>query len=81
MTIFFLQYVSVNSNNIAVVTLQENNAILLIDLVTKMVTDSFTAGTVDLKKIDIDEEDVIDQSSTLYDVPREPDGVAWVDNE
>lgn len=75
------EYVAVNKDNIAVVTLQENNAIVLIDLASKSVINSFTAGTVDLENIDIDEEGVIDQSSSLTDVPREPDGVTWIDNK
>jgi len=75
------EYVDVNADNIAVVTLQENNAIVLIDCVSKTVIDSFTAGTVDLTNIDTEEEGVIDQSSSLTAVPREPDGVAWINKK
>lgn len=72
------EYVDVNGDNVAVVTLQENNAIVLIDLATLNVTNSFTAGTVDLENIDTEEEGVIDQTSSLEAVPREPDGVTWI---
>mmetsp|Transcript_47959 Transcript_47959/g.72547 ORF Transcript_47959/g.72547 Transcript_47959/m.72547 type:complete len:497 (-) Transcript_47959:1079-2569(-) len=74
------EFVAINKKNIAVVTLQENNAILLIDLATKTVSSSFTAGTVDLINIDIEEEDLIHMSASLNDVPREPDGVTFMGN-
>jgi len=73
------EYVSVNEDNVAVITLQENNAIVLIDLATLTITASFTAGTVDLENIDTEEEGVINQSASLEAVPREPDGVTWID--
>ena len=72
------EYVSINEDNIAVVTLQENNSIVLIDLNVPKVLTSFSAGTVDLKGIDTEEEGIIDPSSSLAAVPREPDGVAWI---
>jgi hypothetical protein len=74
------EFVSINEDNIAVVTLQENNGIVLIDCETKQVVGSFSAGSVDLTNIDTDEEDVIDQSSSQDGRPREPDGVTWLDS-
>ena len=75
------EYIDINSNNLAAVTLQENNAIVLIDLETKTVTKSFSAGTVDLNNIDTKEEGIIDQSSSLLNVPREPDGITFIGND
>ena len=73
------EYVDINDDNLAVVTLQENNAIVLIDLVTKTVTNSFSAGQVVLTNVDIIEEKaLIKQDATITSV-REPDGVAWAD--
>ena len=72
------EFVDINADNIVVVTLQENNAIVLIDCATAEVTKSFSAGTVSLENIDTDEEGIIDASSSLADVPREPDGVTWI---
>lgn len=72
------EFVSINDNNIAVVTLQENNALVLINLESLQVSSSFSAGTVDLTGIDIEEEDIIDQTSSLSDIPREPDGVVFM---
>lgn len=77
-----LEFVDINSDNIAVVTLQENNAIALVDLAEASVIDSFSAGTVDLAGVDATEEDaLISQTESLSDVPREPDGVTWLSNE
>lgn len=75
------EYVDINADNIAVVTLQENNHIVLVDLATAKVTTHFSAGTVDLTQIDTAEEDIITQTSSLTDVPREADGVTWIDTD
>jgi len=72
------EYVSINSQNVAVVTLQENNAIALVDLASGTVTKSFTAGVVNLTKVDATEPALIMQTESLSNVPREPDGVTWI---
>lgn len=74
------EFVDISSNNIAAVTLQENNGIVLIDLATATVIRSFSAGTVDLSGIDTVEEDpaIIDQTASLTAVPREPDGITFI---
>jgi hypothetical protein len=75
------EYVDINDKNIAVVTLQENNHIVLVDLRSGDVIDDFSAGSVDLNQIDTLENDLIEQNSALTSVPREPDGVSWVSND
>jgi len=75
------EYVDINNNNIAVVTLQENNHLALVNLTNGEVVNNFTAGTVDLTQVDIAEEDIISQTESLTNVPREPDGVAWINSE
>lgn len=74
------EYVDINKNNIAVVTLQENNHIALIDLTTSQITNHFSAGKQDLTNIDIAKDSLITLDSTLTDIPREPDGVSWINN-
>ncbi len=76
------EYVDINERNIAVVTLQENNHLVLVNLRNGKVINDFSAGSVDLKKIDTEEEDpaLISLTSSLTDVPREPDGVTWLNN-
>ncbi|MDT8398366.1 MAG: esterase-like activity of phytase family protein [Pseudomonadales bacterium] len=77
------EYVDINQNNVAVLTLQENNHIVLIDLPSGSVIQNFSAGTVDLTQIDTKEEDPasIKLNDTLLQIPREPDGVAWLNDE
>ena len=76
------EYVDINDNNIAVITLQENNHIVLVDLSTGQITNHFSAGSVDLTNIDATEEDAfINQVESLSGVVREPDGVTWLNND
>ena len=75
------EYVSINDNNVAVVTLQENNHIVLVDLATGQLTRDFSAGTVSLTQIDLTDAPRPNQVSlteSLSDRLREPDGVTWV---
>jgi hypothetical protein len=72
------EYVDINDKNIAVVTLQENNHLVLVDLPSGEVIHDFPAGTVDLDQIDTLENDLIELNSSLSAVPREPDGVVWL---
>ena len=72
------EYVTVNDRNQAAVTLQENNAIAVIDLPTRRVLRAFTAGTVDLSGVDAVEDGAIDPTGSLTGLPREPDGIAWI---
>ena len=75
------EFVDINSDNVAVVTLQENNHIALVDLATGVVTAHFPAGSVDLAAIDTEDDGVIAGTGSLAGVLREPDAVAWLDNE
>lgn len=76
------EYVDINSDNMAVVTLQENNHLVLVDLTTATVTNHFSAGSVSLTAIDTEEEDpaLVSLTGSQADIPREPDGVAWINN-
>lgn len=77
------EYVDINSNNIAAVTLQENNHIVLVNLVDGKIVTHFSAGSVDLDKIDVKEEApaLITTNGSLNAVAREPDGITWLSNE
>lgn len=72
------EFVAINEDNIAVVTLQENNGIVLVDLATLEITASFSAGTVTLEMVDVMEEGIINPTGMVKDYPREPDGVTWI---
>lgn len=75
------EFVDINAENIAVVTLQENNHIVLVDLTDGSIVNHFSAGSVNLTQVDATEENpaVISQGESINDVPREPDGVSWID--
>lgn len=72
------EFVDINDANQAVVTLQENNHIAVVDLATRSVVNDFSAGAVSLRRIDATEDDVISLTESLYDLAREPDAAAWV---
>ncbi|HEV7708783.1 MAG TPA: esterase-like activity of phytase family protein, partial [Asanoa sp.] len=73
------EYVSINSNDEAVVTLQENNHIAIIDLAKKKVIKDFSAGQVKLSGVDTVDDGTIAQDDSIT-VRREPDGVTWIDD-
>lgn len=76
------EYVAINDDNIAVVTLQENNHIALVDLKSAKVTTHFSAGSVTLDKVDLTDErpNRIALNETQANRLREPDGVTWISN-
>lgn len=74
------ELVKVNAQGIAVVTLQENNHIVLVDLAKRQVIQHFSAGAVDLKEIDRTRDGIINPSESAKGLLREPDAVAWLDN-
>ncbi|MBV1914055.1 MAG: esterase-like activity of phytase family protein [Pseudomonadales bacterium] len=75
------EYVDINEDNIAVVTLQENNHIILVDMTDGSIVNHFSAGGVDLNNIDIEKDSLINPTASLTNVLREPDGVNWVGNQ
>jgi hypothetical protein len=72
------EFVDINAANKAVVSMQENNHIAIVDLASGTVESDFSAGTVTLVGVDAVEDDYIALTDTLVDVPREPDAIAWV---
>ena len=74
------EFVDINADNLAVVTLQSNNHLVLVDLNTNTVTADFTAGLTNVDQIDATQGEIdrIEQTERLVGVVREPDGVAWI---
>lgn len=72
------EFVSINAENEVVVTMQENNHIVVLSSAGEVLS-HFFAGEVTLEGIDTIEEGalVFDQTIT---VPREPDSITWIDN-
>lgn len=75
------EFVDINSDNIAVVSLQENNGIVLVKLSDGSIVRSFSAGKVNLTGVDTRDDGIISLTETKMDVPREPDGVAWLSKD
>ncbi len=75
------EFVDVNAANVAAVTLQENNHVVLVDLASGRVTGHFSAGTVDLERIDADGDKVIAATGAKSGIKREPDAIGWLDTQ
>ena len=73
------EFVDVDDDDVAVVSLQENNHVAIVDLRTRRVVGDFDAGTVDLVGVDNVEDDLIIFRDDIDEIPREPDAIAWVD--
>ena len=75
------EYVSINSLNEVVVSLQENNHFAIVDGNSGEVTAHFSAGAVDLENIDVLDNGSLDFTGSQAGVLREPDSVKWIDDE
>ena len=75
-----VEFVDINANKEAVITLLENNHLAGVDLATGRVTANYTAGTVDLKNIDTEKNKIIELTGAKDGVAREPDSVQWLDD-
>lgn len=74
------EYVSINSRDEAVVSLQENNHLAIVSLRDKKVISHFTAGSVNLRYVDTLDDDKIELTGRIT-AEREPDGVAWITDD
>lgn len=75
------EFVDVNALGETVVTLQENNHMVVLDRAGKVVS-HFSAGAVTLENADLtDERGALNFTETQTDRKREPDAVKWIDND
>nr|BFE75693.1 hypothetical protein GCM10020092_089940 [Actinoplanes digitatis] len=74
------EYVSVNSRDEAIVSLQENNHLAIVSLAKRTVIRHFGAGTVTVPGVDTEDDDRISLTGTIT-AKREPDGVAWLTDD
>ena len=75
------EFVDFNAAGELVLTMQENNALAVIDAKAGTVTASFSAGSVDLENVDTEEEGAFTFDGSLSGVAREPDAVKWIDDD
>lgn len=75
------EFVDVNANGEIAVTLQENNAIIVLNA-DGSIQSQFSAGSVDLEGIDAtDERGALVFNESQPARLREPDGLQWIDND
>ncbi|MDA0662255.1 MAG: esterase-like activity of phytase family protein [Proteobacteria bacterium] len=74
------EFVSINSRNEIVVTLQENNHLVIIDGMSGKVTAHYPAGAVDLDGVDTKRDGALVFSDSIKGALREPDAVKWLDD-
>ncbi|MGA0539276.1 esterase-like activity of phytase family protein [Neotabrizicola sp. VNH66] len=71
------EYVDVNTAGEIVLTMQENNHIVVVGA-DGAISANFSAGTVDLDGIDTKKDGKLDFTGSMQGVTREPDGVKWI---
>ena len=74
------EYVDVNARGEIVVTLQENNHIVIIGADGR-VAGHFPAGQVDLEGVDLSDDGRLSFVEARAGIPREPDGVKWLGDD
>jgi len=75
------EFVDFNGNDEIVLTMQENNHIVLIDGKSAEVVGNFSAGVVSLDKIDTKSDGAYTFGGSKADLAREPDAVKWLDED
>lgn len=75
------EFVDFNSKNEIVITLQENNHLAIVDAASGKVTSHFSAGSVDVKNVDIKKDGALTFNNELKGLLREPDAVKWLDDD
>ncbi len=82
------EFVDINDQDLAVVTLQENNHLAVVDLKSGEVISHFSAGSTTVDSVDNTEEELgpqgnglISLTETVENRRREPDAVAWIDDD
>ena len=81
------EYVDINELNQAVVSLQENNHLVIVDLERAKVIEHFSAGSVMLERIDATADEIGPNEAGLIQFTetitrrREPDAVHWIDSD
>ncbi|GGD09495.1 esterase-like activity of phytase family protein [Aureimonas glaciei] len=72
------EFVDINQAGEIVVSLQENNHIVIVDGKTGTVTSHFSAGSLAIDGVDTEKDGKLDFSGSVEARPREPDTVKWL---
>jgi len=74
------EFVDFNDKNEIVVSLQENNHLVIVDAASGKLINHFPAGSVKLDQIDVEKDKAFHFNGSI-EVNREPDAVKWIDND
>lgn len=74
------EFVDINSKGEIVVTLQENNHLVVIGA-DGGIASHFSAGSVELENVDTKSDGRLSFTEKTGPIPREPDGVKWIDDQ
>ncbi|ROU01044.1 esterase-like activity of phytase family protein [Histidinibacterium lentulum] len=74
------EFVDVSEAGEIVVTLQENNHIVVLNAAGEVLS-HFSAGAVDLEGVDALDDNALSFTDSLTGVVREPDGIQWIDTD
>ncbi|SFZ82824.1 Esterase-like activity of phytase [Devosia enhydra] len=75
------EFVDFNDNDEIALTLQENNAIVIVNGVTGEVVSQFSAGSTTVTDVDTRRDGALSFSGQQEDRVREPDSIKWLDTE
>jgi hypothetical protein len=75
------EFVDINADNEIALTMQENNHIVILNGNDGSVISHFSAGSVDLKNVDLGEERALTFDGEQPGRVREPDAVQWLGND
>ena len=75
------EYTDFNNANELVVTLQENNHIVVLNGVSGEVINDFSAGQTLVEGVDVKEDGKLDFTGSMGERLREPDAVQWIDDD
>lgn len=73
------EFVDFNDKNEIVVSLQENNHLVIVDAASGNIINHFSAGSVELEKVDIEKDKAFNFTGAVK-AKREPDAVKWIDS-
>lgn len=74
------EFVDINGKGEIALTLQENNAIVIVGADGK-VAKAFSAGTATVEGIDTKKDGKLDFTGKIENIAREPDAVKWIDDD
>lgn len=70
------EFIAINEKNEAAITLQENNGVVIVNLATGKILESWSCGEVS-HKADLNADGKMELKDDLKNARREPDAIAW----